>query len=107
MQWLHMKGLCDDDTGSGKWLDLPLLSLMPLEASSQCVYAKSVCVCIHQVACSPEDQAIQEAIATGDAILQRLYQPSQDALQQRTASAATEAHSSWSINTARYCVAAH
>lgn len=46
MQWLHMKGLCDDDTGSGKWLDLPLLSLMPLEASSQCVYAKSVCVCV-------------------------------------------------------------
>ena len=63
------------------------------------------CVCVHQVASSPEDQAIQEAIETGDAILQRLYQPGQDALWQRTASAASEAHSSWVINTAGYCVA--
>ena len=62
-------------------------------------------VWFHQVACSPEDQAIQEAIATGDAILQRLYQPGQDALQQRTASAASEAHSCWGVNTARYHVA--
>lgn len=54
----------------------------------------------YQVASSPEDQAIQEAIETGDAILQRLYQPGQDALWQRTASAASEAHSSWVINTA-------
>jgi len=63
------------------------------------------CVCVHQVACTPEDQAIQEAISTGDAILQRLYQPGQDVLQQRTASAAAEAHSSWGLNTARYHVA--
>ncbi|DBA84088.1 hypothetical protein WJX77_008642 [Trebouxia sp. C0004] len=55
----------------------------------------------YQVACSPEDQAMQEAIATGDAILLRLYQPRLDTLQQRTASAACEAHSSWGINTAR------
>ncbi|KAL0041701.1 hypothetical protein WJX79_001282 [Trebouxia sp. C0005] len=55
----------------------------------------------YQVACSPEDQAIQEAIAIGDAILQRLYQPGQDNVQERTVSAASEAHSSWGINTAR------
>ena len=80
-----------------------MLSLMPFKANSQYVYAKSVYVFI-KVACSPEDQAIQEAIATGDAILQRLYQPGQDALRQRTASAACEAPSSWGINTARYHV---
>ena len=62
-------------------------------------------VCVGQVACSPEDQAIQEAIAIGDAILQRLYQPGQDNVQERTVSAASEAHSSWGINTARYHVA--
>ncbi|KAA6426518.1 MAG: hypothetical protein FRX49_03628 [Trebouxia sp. A1-2] len=74
---------------------------LSLQARQQLSTKGDADVDAYQVACSPEDQAIQEAIAIGDAILQRLYQPGQDNVQERTVSAASEAHSSWGINTAR------
>ena len=40
---------------------------------------------VQQVECSPEDQEVQDAIAKGDAILQRLYQAPQELQQQSAA----------------------
>ena len=40
---------------------------------------------VQQVECSPEDQEVQNAIAKGDAILQRLYRTPQELQQQSAA----------------------
>ena len=45
-------------------------------------------VCAHQVECSPEDKAVQDIIAHGDAILKRLYHTSQDRMQELAAPSA-------------------